>query len=171
MTGHETISPAFPYESHYVEVHGSQMHYVDEGTGEPVLFLHGNPTWSYLWRNILPYLAPHARCIALDLIGMGRSDNPDIEYRFVDHARYVEGFIETLGLENITFVIHDWGSALGFHYAMRHEENVRGLAFMEAIITPVPSWDVFPAGFQTIFQGFRTPEVGWDMIVNQNIFI
>jgi len=120
------ISPEFPFESHYVEVHGSKMHYIDEGTGDPVLFLHGNPTSSYLWRNIIPYLSDHARCITPDLIGMGKSDKPDIPYRFTDHYRYITGFIEALNLKNITFVIHDWGSGLGFHYAMQNEGRIDG---------------------------------------------
>jgi haloalkane dehalogenase len=165
------ISPDFPYQSNFVEVHGSKIHYVDEGQGDPVLFLHGNPTSSYLWRNIISYVTSQARAIAPDLIGMGKSDKPDLDYRFVDHSKYVEGFIEKLGLENITFVIHDWGSALGFHYAARHQDNVKGLAIMEAILLPVPAWDTFPADFRQIFQAFRTPEVGWDLIVNQNIFV
>ena len=115
----ETISPDMPYPSKYVDVLGSRMHYVESGTGDPVLFLHGNPTSSYLWRNVLPHVTPVARCFAVDLVGMGQSDKPDLEYRFVDHARYVDGFIEALGLERLTLVIHDWGSALGFHYARR----------------------------------------------------
>lgn len=171
MAQSSEISAAFPFESRFVEVLGSQIHYVDEGTGDPILFLHGNPTSSYLWRNIIPHLTPLGRCIALDLIGMGKSDKPDLEYRFVDHVKYVEGFIDALGLRNITFVIHDWGSALGFHYAMRHEDNVKGLAFMEAIIMPVPSMDAMPEGFQELFKAFRTPDVGWDMIVNNNMFV
>ena len=144
MTTQE-ISAAFPFQSKFVEVHGSKMHYVEEGAGDPVLFLHGNPTSSYLWRNVIPHVSPLARCIALDLIGMGKSDKPDLEYRFVEHSRYVDGFIEALGLRNITFVIHDWGSALGFHYARRHEENVKGLAFMEAIVRTL-TWDEWPVG-------------------------
>jgi haloalkane dehalogenase len=167
----QDISAEFPYKSKYIEVHGSNIHYIDEGTGDPILFLHGNPTSSYLWRNIIPHLASMGRCIALDLIGMGRSDKPEIEYRFFDHVKYVEGFIEKLGLKNLTLVIHDWGSALGFHYAMRHEKNVRGLAFMEAIVMPISSWEDFPADVREIFQAFRTPEVGWDMIVNKNFFV
>jgi haloalkane dehalogenase len=152
-------------------VHGSKLHYIEEGTGDPILFLHGNPTSSYLWRNIIPHLRLHGRCIALDLVGMGKSDKPDIEYRFVDHVKYVEGFIDKLGLQNITLVIHDWGSALGFHYAMRHEQNVKGLAFMEAILMPVPSWDAFIPDLRQTFQAFRTPDVGWDMIVNKHVFV
>ena len=166
----QEISPDFPFESKYLEVHGSRMHYVEEGTGDPVLFLHGNPTSSYLWRNVIPHVSPLARCIALDLIGMGKSDKPDIEYRFFDHSKYVEGFIEALGLRNITFVIHDWGSALGFHYARRHEDNTKGLAFMEAIVRPL-TWDEFPEQARQMFQAFRTPEVGENMLINQNMFV
>ncbi len=166
------ISPAFPFESRYVEVAGSRIHYVDEGSGEPVLFLHGNPTWSYLWRNIVPYASRGGRAIAMDLIGMGKSDKPsDIEYRFFDHYRYVEGFIEALKLERITLVAHDWGSALALHYARQHESNVRGIALMEAILAPVPSWDAFPPEFVQMFRAFRTPGVGWEMIVERNVFV
>lgn len=165
------ISADFPYAAHKIEVNGSQLHYIDQGEGDPILFLHGNPTSSYLWRNIIPHLSGMGRCIAPDLIGMGKSDQPDIDYRFVDHVQYIEGFIEALGLKNITLVIHDWGSALGFHYAMRHESNIKGIAFMEAILTPLPTWADFPADFRETFQAFRTPDVGWEMIVNQNIFV
>jgi haloalkane dehalogenase len=171
MTQNQSISADFPYPSHYLEVHGSNLHYLDEGAGDPILFLHGNPTSSYLWRNIIPYVTPLGRGIALDLIGMGKSDKPDIEYRFFDHVQYVEGFIEKLRLKNLTLVIHDWGSALGLHYAMRHEETIKGIALMEAILLPVPSWEAFPAGAREMFQAFRTPEVGWDLIVNQNLFV
>jgi haloalkane dehalogenase len=166
-----TISAGFPYESRFVNVRGSEMHYVAEGEGDPILFLHGNPTSSYLWRNIIPHVSGLGRAIAPDLIGMGKSDKPDIDYRFFDHVEYVEGFIENLGLENITLVIHDWGSALGFHYAMRHADNVRGIAFMEAIVAPILSWDDFHPDFQKVFKAFRTEGVGWDMIVGQNFFV
>ena len=175
MTTPETesveISSEFPFESRFVEVEGARLHYIDEGHGDPILFLHGNPTSSYLWRNVIPHVTPYGRAIALDLIGMGRSDKPDIAYRFFDHVRYVEGFIEALGLENLTLVIHDWGSGLGFYYASRHEGNVKGIAFMEAILAPLSSWDQFPAGARATFQAFRTPDVGWEMIVNQNVFV
>ena len=167
----KSVSAAFPYQPRFLEVLGSQMHYVEEGSGDPVLFLHGNPSSSYLWRNIIPHLSPLARCIAPDLIGMGKSEKPDIEYRFVDHARYVDSFIEEMGLENVTLVVHDWGSALGFYYAMRHESAIKGLAFMEAIIMPVPSWEMFPETSRDLFQSFRNPDVGWDMVVTQNMFI
>ena len=171
MTTKQDISADFPYKSNYIEVHGSRIHYVDEGSGDPILFLHGNPTSSYLWRNVIPHVTSLARCIAPDLIGMGKSDKPDIEYRFFDHAEYLEGFIDEMGLRNITLVVHDWGSALGFHFAMRHESNGKGPAFMEAILLPVPSWEMFHPDLKAIFQGFRTPDVGWDMIVKKNMFV
>ena len=165
------IPTDFPYESRFVEVEGSKMHYVEVGSGDPILFLHGQPTSSYLWRNVLPHLAPLGRAIAPDLIGFGRSDKPDIEYRFVDHARYIDGFIEALGLDRLTFVIHDWGSGLGFHWARRHPERVRGLAFFEAILAPIPSWDDFPAELRDVFRGFRSPETGRSLLIDQNVFI
>ncbi|MCH8127552.1 haloalkane dehalogenase, partial [candidate division KSB1 bacterium] len=150
--------------------HGSKMHYVDEGAGDPILFLHGNPTSSYLWRNIIPYAVPHGRCIAPDLIGMGKSDKPNLRYRFLDHYKYIEGFIEKLELKNIAFVIHDWGSGLGFHYAMGHEENVRGIAFMEAIVKTV-SWKGFNKDFKVGFKLMRSPFIGWLMISVMNVFV
>jgi len=166
----KAISTNFPFESRYAEIDGSKIHYIDEGSGDPILFLHGNPTSSYLWRNIIPYLVPHGRCIALDLIGMGKSDKPDIDYRFFDHSKYVEGFIEKLGLSNLTLVVHDWGSALGFHYAMRHENNMKGMAFMEALMRPA-KWDDFPNDFRMGFRLFRTPGIGWLMISVMNMFV
>jgi haloalkane dehalogenase len=169
------ISTEFPFRSNFVEVHDSKIHYIDEGKGEPILFLHGNPTSSYLWRNVIPHLTGNARCIAPDLIGMGKSDKPDIEYRFFDHVKYIEGFIDKMKLKGITLVIHDWGSALGFHYAMRNEDKIRGIAFMESLLAPIESWDLFAPGFgpegRKNFEAFRTPDVGWDMIVNQNFFV
>ena len=141
------ISSEFRFTSRFIEVNGSNIHFIEEGTGDPIVFIHGNPTSSYLWRNIIPYLTPHARCIALDLIGMGKSDKPEIDYRLVDHINYVEGFIEKMELTNITFVIHDWGSALGFHYAMHHESNIKGLSFSEASGVRIAETAIFrPAG-------------------------
>ena len=157
-------------ESRFAEVEGSRMHYVEEGSGDPILFIHGNPTSCYLWRNVMPHLASDARCLALDLIGMGRSDKPDLDYRLVDHVRYVDGFIAALGLERLTLVLHDWGSALGFHYARRHAANVRGIAFMEAIVRPL-TWDEWPRTVRGLFQQLRTPEIGWDLAVNRNAFV
>jgi haloalkane dehalogenase len=166
----KTISAEFPFESKYLEVYDSKMHYIDEGSGDPILFLHGNPTSNYLWRNIIPYLAPHGRCIAPDLIGMGKSDKPDLDYRFFDHSKYVEGFIKKLNLSNLTLVIHDWGSGLGFHYAMRHENNIKGIAFMEAFVKPM-TWEDFPKDFKMGFKLFRTAGIGWLMISVMNMFV
>lgn len=166
----KNISPAFPFESKFVEVNGSKLHYIDEGEGDPILFLHGNPTSSYLWRNIIPHLTPNARCIALDLIGMGKSDKPDIAYTFDNHYDYLEKFIEALNLKNITLVIHDWGSGLGFNYAYKHQNNIKGIAFMEAIFKPV-EWDDLPKDFKMIFKMLRTPFVGWLMVSVANMFV
>lgn len=147
------------------------MHYIDEGEGDPILFLHGHPTSSYLWRNVLPYMTGLGRCIALDFIGMGKSDKPDIDYTWFDQSKYLEGFIEEMGLENFTLVVHDWGTALGFYYAMRNESNVKSIAFMEAVMKPWESWNDFHPLLRETYQGFRTPEVGWDMLVNKNTLI
>jgi len=118
-----------PIASKTAEVNGSKMHYLEQGSGDPIIFLHGIPTSSYLWRNIIPVLSEHARCIAPDLIGMGESDKPDIDYRVFDHIEYIDGLIAELDLKNITFVMHGWGSVLGFDHARRHEKNIKALAF------------------------------------------
>jgi len=152
-----------------IEVLGSQMAYVEAGEGPVVLFQHGNPTSSYLWRNVIPHVAPHARCIAADLIGMGFSDKPRIPYRIEDHARYFEAFVDALDLHDVTLVLHDWGSALGLDWARRHEDRVRGLALME-FIWPVPSWLDLPPGGAEVFQGFRSDR-GRDLLVEQNLFV
>jgi haloalkane dehalogenase len=168
------ISAEFPFEKKSASVKDSKMAYVDEGEGQVVLFLHGNPTSSYLWRNIIPHVtAAGYRAVAPDLIGMGDSDKPDIGYTFVEHAAYVDGFIAEVGLENITLVIHDWGSALGMRYARLNPGNVRGLAFMEAIIPPA-----FPAASYEamgpngeMFKSLRTEGVGEEMVLDQNFFV
>ena len=170
MTQTPDISAEFPFTSKFVSLNGNRIHYVEEGQGDPILFIHGNPTSSYLWRNIIPYAAPHGRAIALDLIGMGKSDKPDIPYRFTDHVPYLEGFIRELGLKNVTLVIHDWGSALGLHYAHRHPENIRGIAFMEAVVRPM-TWAGFPPDFRIGFKLMRTPGLGWLMISGFNMFV
>jgi haloalkane dehalogenase len=171
MADAKKISAAFPFESKFVEVHGSKMHYIDQGEGDPILFLHGNPTSSYLWRNIIPHLSGQGRCIAPDLIGMGKSDHPDIPYRFDDHYKYVSGFIDALDIgSNLTLVIHDWGSALGFRWAHEHEDQVKAIAFMEAMVRPL-EWENMPADFRTAFRMMRTPGIGWLMISLGNVFV
>lgn len=153
----------------HVEVLGSRMSYVDAGEGPVVLFQHGNPTSSYLYRNIIPLVSPQARCIAPDLIGMGQSDKPDIAYRVEDHVRYFEAFIEALDLQDIVFVLQDWGSALGLDWARRHPGRVRGIVLLE-FIWPIPTWgDVSPAAAE-IFRAFRS-ERGRALLVDENRFV
>jgi len=169
----DEISAAFPFESKFADVHGAKMHYIDIGSGKPVVFLHGNPTSSYLWRNVIPHVSATGggRCIAPDLIGMGKSDKPaGLAYSFMEHYRYVEGFIEALGLRDIVFVLHDWGGALALHYARQHEDNVRGLVLMETIVRPI-TWDEWPEQAKEVFQAFRTPAVGEQMILENNAFV
>lgn len=163
------------YTKQYKTIHGKQMAYIDEGTGDPIVFLHGNPTSSFLWRNLLPHLEGKGRLIAPDLIGMGDSDKlPDSgpqSYTYVEHRQYLFSLLESLGVtSNVTLVIHDWGSGLGFHWAHQNPDAVKGIAFMEAIVAPIPSWDKFPEGFQEIFQGFRS-NAGEQMILNDNFFV
>lgn len=166
----KNISSKFPFESKFISINGSKIHYIDEGKGDTILFLHGNPTSSYLWRNIIPYLIPNARCIAPDLIGMGKSDKPNIGYTFGEHYDYLEKFIKKLGLKNITLVIHDWGSGLGFHYANIHRGNIKGIAFMEAMVKPM-LWGDMPKGMAPMFKMLRAPFIGWLMISVANMFV
>lgn len=166
-----TISAVDPYPRRRVRVLDTEMAYVDAGTGAPVVFLHGNPTSSYLWRNVIPIVAPHGRCLAPDLVGMGDSGKaPAGSYRFADHARYLDAWFEALGLmRGVTLVLHDWGSALGFHWAHRHPDRVRGLVYMEAIVRPV-SWSEWPEAARKIFQAMRTP-AGEEMVLGKNVFV
>ena len=165
------VPSAFPFESKYVEVHGSKMHYIDFGEGQPILFIHGNPTSSYLWRNIIPHVSGQARCIALDLIGMGKSDHPDIPYRYDDQYRYLCGFIEALDIgSDLTLVIHDWGSGLGFRWAYEHADDVRAIAFMEAMVRPL-SYDDLPGSLKFSMQMMRTGFFNWLMIGVGNLFL
>ncbi|MBZ8182531.1 haloalkane dehalogenase [Oscillatoria salina] len=163
----------FPYESKYVKVFGSKMHYIDVGEGSPILFIHGNPTWAYVWRNIIPFVTSHHRAIAVDLIGMGKSDKPDIDYTFADHSRYLEAFIAKLNLKNITFVGYDWGSTLSFYYGMRHEDNVKGLVFMEAMVPPRFPFDKIEKMGKVAedFSKLRAPQQGAQLVYEENIFI
>jgi len=135
-----------------------------------VLFLHGNPTSSYIWRNIIPLVAPAAYCVAPDLIGFGQSGKPEIEYRFFDHVRYLDAFLDQVGISSAYVVAHDWGTALAFHLAARRPKFVKGLAFME-FIRPMPTWDDFHADAVETFKQFRTPGVGERMILDENIFV
>lgn len=170
-----TPSADMPYEKKFIEVNGSNMAYVDEGEGPVVLFLHGNPTSSYLWRNIIPFVldgSPY-RAIAPDLIGMGDSDKPDIGYTFAEHAAYLDGFIAALDLKDITLVIHDWGSVLGMRYARMNEGNVKAVAFMEAGIPPAlpaPSLEAMGEPSSQLFGMLRSP-AGEEAVLQGNFFV
>lgn len=159
-----------------VTVLGSQMAYRDSGGSKPpVVFLHGNPTSSYLWRNVIPHVRDVGRCLAPDLIGMGHSDKlgPDFQYRFVEHARYLDGWFDALGLtkrKDVTLVIHDWGSALGLWWARRHSRNIRAIVHMESLVHPKISWESFPGVARNVFQLLRS-EAGEKMIAEKNYFV
>ena len=155
-----------------IEVLDSRIAYREAGDADApvVLFLHGNPTSSYLWRNVLPIVAPVAHCIAPDLIGFGQSDKPDIQYGFADHVRYLDAFLERAGIAWAYVVAQDWGSGLAFHLAARKPQFVHGLAFME-FIRPMPTWNDFHPDQVETFQKFRTPGVGEEMILEKNLFI
>ncbi len=165
---------AEPLSKKYLTINGKQMAYHESGSGEPVVFLHGNPTSSYLWRNIIPHVSPHARCIAPDLIGHGDSDKlddtgPD-SYTFVQHREYLDELFDQLDLgDHVTLVIHDWGSALGFDWANRHRDRMAGIAYLESIVRPV-TWEEWPEVATRAFQGFRSP-AGEEMIITKNLFV
>jgi haloalkane dehalogenase len=164
------ISAADAYERHRIALLETEISYVDTGAGEPVVFLHGNPTSSYLWRNVIPHVEGLGRCLAPDLVGMGDSGAaPDGSYRFVDHARYLDAWFEALGLTNVTLVVHDWGSALGFYWAYRHPERVRGIAYMEALVRPM-TWEEWRDESRRIFQDLRS-EAGEEMVLEKNLFV
>ncbi|GHO58262.1 haloalkane dehalogenase [Ktedonobacter robiniae] len=168
------INATFPYPKKFQEVLGLQMAYAEVGSGDPIVFLHGNPTSSYLWRNIIPSLEGFGRCIAPDLIGMGDSaklphSGPDA-YTFVEHRRYLDTLLEQLDVrERITFVVHDWGSALAFDWAYRHPDAVKGLAYMEAVVAS-RKWDEMPERVRKSFQNLRSP-AGEQVVLEQNSFI
>jgi haloalkane dehalogenase len=157
-----------------VDVHGRAMAYVEAGAGDPIVLLHGNPTSSYLWRNVMPHLAGLGRCLAPDLIGMGDSaklerSGPD-SYRFVEHRHHLDGLLEALDVtDRVTLVVHDWGSALGFDWARRHPEQIKGIAYMEAIVRPL-TWEEWPAPIRKLFRGFRS-EAGEAMVLEKNVFV
>jgi haloalkane dehalogenase len=167
------ISDVMPYEKRFVKVFDRSMAYIETGQGNPIVFLHGNPTSSYLWRNILPYLQRKGRCIAPDLIGMGDSEklprSGPGSYTFVEHRFYLDALLASLGAEyNVTLIGHDWGSALGFDWASRHQDAVRGIAYMETIVQPV-TWEQWPLS-RSFFEKLRSP-AGEQMILEKNLFV
>jgi len=164
------ISTKMPYPSKYVEILGSKMHYLEAGTGDAILFLHGIPTSCYVWRNIIPHLAVLGRCIAPDLIGFGKSDKPSIGYTLYDHIKYIDKLIETLNLKNITLVMHGWGSVIGLDYAMRHEKNCKGLVFYEAFIRAFDGTDI-SLPFQEQLIALQDLESAGDIVMSGVSFI
>jgi len=162
------------YAKKQTTILGRTLCYVEEGAGDPIVFLHGNPTSSYLWRNVIPHLTHLGRCIAPDLIGMGDSDKLESSgpeaYGFVEHRKYLDALLEFLGIEHdVILVVHDWGSALGFDWANRHRRAVQGLAYMEALVRPV-TWEEWPDAARQVFQGFRSP-AGEDRVLEKNTFV
>ena len=158
----------------FIEVKGKRMAYTDIGQGDPIVYLHGNPTSSYLWRNVMPHTEQLGRSLAVDLIGMGDSDKlddpgPD-RYRFIEHRAYLDEAREALGVaEKVVLVVHDWGSALGFDWANRHRDAVRGIVYMESIVRPM-TWDEWPEAAKRVFQGFRS-QAGEQMVIEGNVFV
>lgn len=169
------INEKMPYEKRFATVDGLRMAYVEAGEGDPIVLLHGNPTSSYLWRNVIPELVDKGRVIAPDLIGQGDSDKLPAEqgpdrYNFDSAYRFLDRLLQQLGVtRNVTLVVHDWGSGLGFHWARLHPEAVRGIAYMEAIVMPL-TWDDWPEAGRGIFHGFRSVE-GEDLVLNKNMFV
>jgi haloalkane dehalogenase len=168
------VSAAFEYESKYASVKGSRMHYVEIGSGAPIVFVHGIPTSSYLWRNVLPFVAqPGRRVIAVDNIGYGKSDKPDIRYGLIEQAEYLEEFIKTLGLTNVTLVLHDLGGAFGLHYAWRNPKNVKAIAYLEAAVPPIYPRATYSSfgPLEPLFRDFRDPIKGKQLLVDQNYWV
>lgn len=167
------ISVTAPQASRFVEVNGARMHYLDAGTGDPIVFLHGQPTSSYLWRNVMPFLEESGRTIAPDLIGFGASERPDRDYTFQTHFTYLDGFMDALDLRDVTLVVHDWGSALGLQWARLNPERVRAIVMMEPLVAPAfPMDDIGQLGpYADLFAAFRDPETGPALLMEQNAFI
>ncbi len=171
-TDNGTPSAADPHPRKKVAVAGTEISYVDTGVagGRPIVFLHGNPTSSYLWRNVISHVTALGRCLAPDLIGMGESGpSPSRTYRFVDHATVLDAWFDALDLNGVVLVAHDWGSALGFHWARRNPDRVAGIVYMEAVVRPV-TWDEWPESARSIFEAMRSP-AGEEMVLQKNIFV
>lgn len=168
------ISSDFKYSKSFITINGKNLAYVDSGEGDPIVFLHGNPTSSYLWRNVMPHLEGMGRLIAPDLVGMGDSDKLDDSgpgrYTFIEHTEYLYPLLEELDLNNVTLVIHDWGSALGFNWAALNPEKIKSIVYMEAITGPIESWDDWPEQARNIFQLFRS-DTGEELILEKNFFV
>ena len=171
----EQSTETLRYKKQFKTVLGKQMAYLDEGSGDPIVFLHGNPSSIYLWRNVIPHVESYGRIIAIDMIGMGDSDKlddtKDGSYSLAENTKYTAALLKELGVDkNVTFVLHDWGSGVGFNWANQNRSAVKAVAFMESIVTPFPSWDHFPEGLHSVIKKFRSPE-GDVMALEDNFFI
>ena len=168
------ISSEFPFVPHFIDIRNSIIHYVDDDTHSKsdatFLFLHGNPTSSYLWRNIIPHLTPIGRCIAPDLIGFGKSGKPDINFSFQDHFNYINEFIMRLDLKNIVLVLHDWGGAIGFQYSKLNPEKIKGIVFMETFCKPM-EWNTLDPIARWLFRKFKDPIKGQKLNGRYNVFL
>ncbi|MEX1036088.1 MAG: haloalkane dehalogenase [Sneathiella sp.] len=169
------MTTATRYKKKSATIRGLKMSYIEEGEGDPIVFLHGNPTSSYLWRNVMPHLEGRGRLIAPDLIGMGDSEKlpesgPE-SYTFKEHRAFLQDLLAYLMVDkNVTLVVHDWGSALGFDWAYQNQSAMKGIAYMEAIVQPISSWDDWPETARNIFQAFRSP-AGEELVLEKNIFV
>lgn len=157
--------------SQTINVKDSYMHYLESGAGHPIILLHGNPTSSFLWRNIIPHLEQKGRCIAVDCIGMGQSGKPDIQYRLVDHIAYIDAFLDALGVANMTLITHDWGVAIGLSISSRYPDQVQAIVLMEGHIHPIEQWENFDTESRAMFQQLRTESLGQSMVIDDNFFI
>src|SRR5260370_37358553 len=166
-----TVSAADPYERQRVSMLDTDMGYIDPGAADPIVFLHGNPISSYLWRNLIPQVERYGRCLVPDLVGMGSSGKaPHHSYAFVDQARYLDAWFDTLALHRrVTLVVHDWGSALGFYWAQRYPERIKGLVYMEALVRPF-IWEEMPEQARPIFRSMRSP-AGEQLVLQKNVFV
>lgn len=167
----QEITSDFPFASYYQEVHHSKIHYIEQGQGDPIVFIHGVPTWSYIWRNIIPVVSQCGRCIATDLVGMGKSEKPNIDYHLADYIDYFSGFMEKMQLNNVTLVMHGWGSVIGFCYAMLHPGMIKGLVFMESYLRPLTDIHQVSLAAQEIANLGRHDKKSYDLVIRKNIFL
>ena len=165
------IKPDYPFVSQFIEIHHAKIHYIEQGKGNPIVFIHGVPTWSYIWRNIIPIVSNKGRCIAPDLIGMGKSEKPNIDYHLADHIDYIAGFMEKLQLNNVILVLHGWGSVIGFCYAMLHPSMIKGLVFMEAYLRPLIDINQISLAAQELANLAKHDKKSYDLVMRKNIFI
>ncbi len=165
------IKSDFPFISQFVEVNHAKIHYIEQGEGNPFVFIHGVPTWSYIWRNIIPTVARVGRCVASDLIGMGKSEKPNIDYHLADYIDYFSGFMEKLQLHDVYLVMHGWGSVIGFCYAMLHPSMIKGLIFMESYLRPITNVEQVSLAAQELANLAKQDDLVYDLVIRKNIFL